>query len=58
MSNLRNDLDRTVVHWNWRGHDIGFYSEMDFIRIWLALQRLLDGEAEYESWKSNYTPLL
>ena len=52
-------LDRGVVlEWEWRGHAIGFYSEMDFISCWLALQRLIDADAEYESWQSNYTPLL
>lgn len=39
-----------VVNWKWRGHEIGFYSETDFIILWAALQRLLDGDAEYESW--------
>ena len=52
-------IDRGVVlEWEWRGHAIGFYSEMDFISCWLALQRLIDADAEYESWQSNYTPLL
>ena len=55
---MSSTIDSTVVHWNWRGHDFGFYSEMDFIRAWLALQRLLDGEVEYESWQQNYTALL
>jgi hypothetical protein len=43
-----------VVRWK----ECGFYSELDFVRFWLALERVRAGEAEYESWLSNYTPLL
>jgi hypothetical protein len=43
-----------VVRWK----ECGFYSELDFVRFWIALERVRAGEAEYESWLSNYTPLL
>ena len=40
----------------WR--ECGFYSELDFVRFWLALERVRAGDAEYESWLTTYTPLL
>jgi hypothetical protein len=50
--------EEVVVNWRFRGHDLGFYTEIDFIRCWLAVERLLAGDAEYESWITSYTQLL